>query len=93
MAARAGRPGASLEGGLAAAVPLELKGLWAAHRAYGRAPWASLVAPAAALARNGFPAHPYLINALNDSSAKCARTRLPLVAPHMACVRVWTHWL
>ena len=54
------------------AVPLELKGLWKAHRLYGRAEWASLVSPAASLARNGFPAHPYLVNALNGSYAKCA---------------------
>ena len=69
----AGKPGASLAGGLAAAVPLELKGLWKAHRLYGRAEWASLVSPAASLARNGFPAHPYLVNALNESYATCAR--------------------
>ena len=59
-------------GGLAVAVPLELKGLWKAQQLYGRAQWASLVAPAAALARDGFPAHPYLIDALNKTSAKCA---------------------
>ena len=85
---RAGRQGASLEGGLAAGVPLELKGLWAAHQAYGRAPWASLVSPAAALARSGFPAHPYLINALNESSAKYARAAAPVCTT--AAFWVWT---
>lgn len=62
------------------AVPLELKGLWLAHRTYGRAAWASLVSPAAGLARHGFPAHPYLINALNASSAKCGPTK-PAAGP------------
>ena len=50
------------------AVPLELKGMWMAHQRYGQASWATLVSPAASLARNGFPAHPYLVNALNESS-------------------------
>jgi gamma-glutamyltranspeptidase len=50
------------------AVPLELKGLWMAHQAYGQAPWGALVSPAASLARNGFRAHPYLVNALNQSA-------------------------
>lgn len=65
-----GNKNASLEGGLAVAVPLELKGLWMAHQRYGRHAWGNLVAPAASLARNGFPAHPYLINALNDTSVR-----------------------
>ena len=64
----AGNKNASLDGGLAVAVPLELKGLWMAHRMYGQAAWATLVSPAASLARNGFPAHPYLVNALNQSA-------------------------
>ena len=64
----AGNKSASLDGGLAVAVPLELKGMWMAHQRYGQASWATLVSPAASLARNGFPAHPYLANALNESS-------------------------
>ena len=64
----AGNKNASLDGGLAVAVPLELKGMWMAHQRYGQASWATLVSPAASLARNGFPAHPYLVNALNKSS-------------------------
>ena len=68
----AGNRNASLDGGLAVAVPMEVRGLWAAHRAWGRRPWATLVAPAAGLARNGFPAHPYLINVLSGPlQAKC----------------------
>lgn len=48
---------ASLDGGLAVAIPCELRGLEAAWRRYGRLPWARLVKPAAALARSGFAAH------------------------------------
>ena len=50
-------PSASLDGGLAVAVPTELRGLEALWRRHGRLPWARLVRPAAALARGGFAAH------------------------------------
>ena len=46
------RPEASV-GYRAAAVPGTVAGLWMAHRKYGRKPWASLVDPAARLAREG----------------------------------------
>ncbi|GLC51597.1 hypothetical protein PLESTB_000519700 [Pleodorina starrii] len=54
-------PYASLDGGLAIAVPLELKGLELAWRRHGRLPWARLVSPAAEIARHGFAAHPYFV--------------------------------
>ncbi|KAK9819607.1 hypothetical protein WJX72_000222 [[Myrmecia] bisecta] len=56
----AGQPDAALTGGLAIGVPLELAGLSLAHQRHGSLPWADLVAPAATLARDGFPLHPYL---------------------------------
>ena len=59
-----GNPRASLFGGLAIAVPLELRGLYVAHSRHGVLPWSQLVEPAAALAESGFEAHPYLVQAL-----------------------------
>ncbi|MCC7052132.1 MAG: gamma-glutamyltransferase [Gemmatimonadaceae bacterium] len=44
----------SVTGALAAGVPGSVAGLYEAHRKYGRRPWAELVAPAIALAANGF---------------------------------------
>ncbi|KAK7921677.1 gamma-glutamyltranspeptidase [Apiospora marii] len=45
---------ASVFGGLAAAVPGELRGLEAAHRRLGSLPWQAVVHPAAHVARHGF---------------------------------------
>lgn len=54
----------SLEGGLAVGVPLELKGLALAHSRHGSLPWSRLVQPSIEPAERGFPAHPYLVAAL-----------------------------
>ncbi len=53
---RAGRPDTALsqDGALAVATPGLVRGLWELHDAAGRLPWASLVRPAADLARGGF---------------------------------------
>ncbi|KAK8038522.1 gamma-glutamyltranspeptidase [Apiospora rasikravindrae] len=45
---------ASIFGGLAAAVPGELRGLESAHRLHGRLSWREVVRPAARVARRGF---------------------------------------
>jgi gamma-glutamyltranspeptidase len=42
-------------GGLAVAVPGELRGLEAAHKLYGVLPWYDVVSPVATLCREGFP--------------------------------------
>ena len=49
------RPRASLDGHLAAGIPGTVAGLYTVHREYGKLPWATVVAPAIALAENGFP--------------------------------------
>lgn len=63
-----GHPEWAVTGGLAVAVPLELKGLHLAHSRHGRLPWSQLVEPCIPLAEHGFPAHPYLVAALAGSS-------------------------
>jgi gamma-glutamyltranspeptidase/glutathione hydrolase len=45
---------ASVYGGLAVAVPGELRGLEHLHRRYGVLPWKTLVMPAVRVARDGF---------------------------------------
>jgi gamma-glutamyltranspeptidase/glutathione hydrolase/leukotriene-C4 hydrolase len=45
-----GDPARSVTGGLAVAVPSELKGLYLAWQRHGRLSWSRLVAPAATLA-------------------------------------------
>ncbi|MGI9287830.1 MAG: gamma-glutamyltransferase, partial [Pseudomonadales bacterium] len=49
----------SLVGAKAAGVPGTVAGLWAAHQRHGKRPWSALLAPAIALAGDGFvmPAH------------------------------------
>jgi len=51
---------ASRVGCRAAGVPGTVAGLWAAHQRYGRLGWAELLAPAIALARDGFVVPPQL---------------------------------
>lgn len=48
----------SLVGARAAGVPGTVEGLWQAHQKYGSKPWAELLAPAIALAKNGFTVDP-----------------------------------
>ncbi len=45
----------SVIGDRASGVPGSVAGLWALHEKYGKTPWKDLVAPAIALAQNGFP--------------------------------------
>jgi gamma-glutamyltranspeptidase/glutathione hydrolase len=49
-----GATDASRVGHRASGVPGSVAGLWAAHRAHGKLPWIDVVAPALALARDGF---------------------------------------
>ena len=55
-----------LLGGLAIAVPGEVRGLPRAWWDYHRLPWETLVQPAIDLARNGFPISAAVADALND---------------------------
>jgi gamma-glutamyltranspeptidase/glutathione hydrolase len=52
---RDGRVPSSTQGPLASGVPGSVAGLALAHRRAGRLPWKDVVAPALALARDGFP--------------------------------------
>lgn len=47
-------PNSSVWGAQAVAVPGTVAGLWEAHKKFGKLPWSRLVAPAIALARDGY---------------------------------------
>ncbi len=53
---------ASLIGGQAAAVPGTVAGFWAAHKRFGKLPWADVMAPAIKLAADGFYPHEFLVD-------------------------------
>jgi gamma-glutamyltranspeptidase / glutathione hydrolase len=59
---------ASVVGGLAAAVPGELRGLDYLHKNYGRLPWKTVVLPAVKVARDGFTVSADLVHAMGNSS-------------------------
>ena len=54
--------------GRAIAVPGELRGLALLHRRHGSLPWANLVHPSVALARDGFRVAPYLARAIQEKA-------------------------
>ncbi|HVH31080.1 MAG TPA: gamma-glutamyltransferase, partial [bacterium] len=55
----------STQGYLAVGVPGTVRGLALAHKRYGHLPWGTLIAPAAALAANGFPVSEAMARDLN----------------------------
>lgn len=67
-------PAASRDGALAVATPGLVRGLETFHRRCGRLPWTRLVAPAVALAGDGFPADSLLCARLRDNAARLDAT-------------------
>ncbi|MBZ5639824.1 MAG: gamma-glutamyltransferase [Acidobacteriia bacterium] len=63
----------SLVGPLAAGVPGSPAGLFELHHRFGRLPWIQVVAPAARLARGGFPVTERLSRAIAEDRALLAR--------------------
>ena len=70
-------PEASIVGLRAAAVPGTVAGLEYASRKYGRLRWSRLVAPAVALARNGFPVSFELAQSLSSPETAKRLSRFP----------------
>lgn len=63
----------SITGQLSAGVPGSVAGLWEAHERFGSRPWAELVAPAIALAEQGFVVDSDFAGAIHGDSARLAR--------------------
>ena len=61
---------ASLTGHLASGVPGAVAGMWALHQKLGKKPWAELVKPAVALARDGFEVNAFLAASLGREASK-----------------------
>ena len=60
----------STVGGLAIAIPGELRGLELAHARWGKLPWKDLVAPAQKLAIDGAPVFNYLAKAIQEHTSE-----------------------
>ncbi|XP_026492336.1 glutathione hydrolase 1 proenzyme-like [Vanessa tameamea] len=60
----------STVGGLAIAVPGELRGYGALHREYGRLPWAEIIRPTAELCRQGHRVSQYMGRVLKSYSSR-----------------------
>lgn len=61
-----GKPEAAKVGGLAVAVPGELKGYYEAHKKYGKLPWKEIVMPIVELCRKGHKVSRYLEKVLKN---------------------------
>ncbi len=66
-------PASAARSGRSVAVPGNIAALALAHDAHGKLPWASLFAPAIALAEQGFPLPPYLHQAIRARAAELRR--------------------
>lgn len=60
----------SREGGLAIAVPTELKGLFALHERYGKLSWKDVVKPVIKIAENGYRVTKYLASIFEERGDK-----------------------
>ena len=70
----------SLVGHRAAGVPGAVAGMWALHGKLGKLPWAELVKPAVALAREGFEVNDYLHTVLGRDVTKQRLLKFPATA-------------
>lgn len=57
------------KGPLAVGVPGELRGMWAAHRRWGKLPWDSLIEPTLQICNEGFPLSKPMYDALDKARA------------------------
>lgn len=65
----------SREGGLAVAIPTELKGLHELHKKYGKLKWEEVVQPVIEVAEEGYKVTPYLASIFVSSRADKIRSK------------------
>jgi gamma-glutamyltranspeptidase/glutathione hydrolase len=70
----------SIVGHRASGVPGAVAGLWALHGKLGKRKWAELVAPAIALARDGFEVNAYTAEALGSPRSSARLQKFPATA-------------
>ncbi|KZC06406.1 PREDICTED: gamma-glutamyltranspeptidase 1-like [Dufourea novaeangliae] len=64
-----GDPNLAMYGGLAIAVPGELRGYWEAHQKYGKLPWSELFEPTISLCATGSRVNNYLATYLSNKES------------------------
>lgn len=84
----------SVLGHLASGVPGAVMGLWEAHRRFGTRPWAGLLAPAIALARDGFVVDSALAGSIVGAADRLSRFpgSAALFVPNGQTLRAGTRW-
>ena len=86
---------ASTVGGLAIAVPGELRGLELAHARHGKLPWSTVVEPVVKLARDGVPVSHHLAGDIKSiATTKAPKYEmLPKLRSYLTVGNNWDHYL
>jgi gamma-glutamyltranspeptidase/glutathione hydrolase len=84
----------SVLGHLASGVPGAVMGLWEAHQRFGSKPWPDLIAPAIAMARDGFIVDSALAGSISDAASRLSQFEgsAALLLPNGVPLQVGALW-